>query len=128
MKFEDKMNRAFKRALVTYKDWNAGAIRSTSCEWRISHEGKTQRFSIKVNRSHPSLSLYGYGDKSKEDRFHVYTSSGCSFVEEIPEYLDKSKLQEMIDLAWSQTDEELKEVHRCYQGALKEFKEAFCIY
>lgn len=127
MKFEDKMNRAFKRALVTYKDWNAGAIRKASCEWRISNEGKTQRFSIEVSRSHPSLSLYGYGDKSKEGRFHVYKNSGFSFIEEIPDYLDKIKLQEMIDLANSQTDEELKEIHKGYQAALKEFKESFCI-
>lgn len=121
MKYENKFNRAFLKSDIKTTDWNAGAFREVSCEFKFTHEGKVESWEIKVVNSNPIMEPFGYGSKRNEN----IAWKNC-YKTSIPEFVNKEKLKEMINKS-IQTDEEVEKVLTSYGYAMKEFKEAFCL-
>lgn len=119
MKYENKFNRAFLKSDIKTTDWNAGAFREVSCEFKFTHEGKVESWEIEVVNSNPIMEPFGYGSKRNES----VAWKGCCKTD-IPVFADDVKLEEM-KLASIQTDIEIKEVLESYGAVMKEFREAF---
>lgn len=124
MKFEDKMNRAFKRSVISQADWNGGAMSETQCEFSVYEGGKRHVYEVRYNWSHDKLKEFGYGSCKNKLEMLEWKSSNAGVYMDVPDWLDKSKIEE-LKLSAVQPDEKVNEVFDDYKNALKEFYENF---